>query len=276
VSPTYAQEIQTAPLGMGLEGLLQARADRLHGILNGVDYHEWDPAHDRYLPACYTTDDLSGKARNKRSLQKELGLPQSPRQPLLAFVGRMVEQKGIDLILDACTPLLAAKQIQLVLVGTGQAGFEAAASALADAYPKQCCARIAYDEGLAHRVEAGADLFLMPSRFEPCGMNQMYSLRYGTPPIVHATGGLADTVVAFGSTTGPKTAPTTAATGFSFTPATSAALSGAIAQALDLYRDPNRSLWLQLIRNGMRADFSWNQSARLYLELYRNLLTPQA
>lgn len=268
VSPTYAREIQMAPLGMGLEGLLHARNRNLQGILIGIDYQEWNPKTDHHLVATYSAEDLSGKQQNKLALQQELGLPQRPHLPLLGFVGRMVEQKGIDLLLEACTPLVAENKVQLALIGTGQAEYEAAATALAKTYPESCCTRITYDEGLAHRIEAGADLFLMPSRFEPCGLNQMYSLRYGTPPIVHSTGGLADTVI----DTNPQTLEDGTATGFRFESATVKALSDTLQRALGLYLAPQKSHWRQLQQTGMRSDFSWNRSAQQYCDLYQSLL----
>jgi starch synthase len=267
VSPTYAREIQTPESGMGLDGVLRARSASLHGILNGVDYEEWNPEKDGYLAAHYSARDLSGKARNKEALQNELGLPVRADLPLLGHVGRMVLQKGIDLLLEACEPFLAAGRMQLALVGSGGREFEEAARALAEAYPEVCSVAITYNEGLAHRVEAGADAFLMPSRFEPCGLNQMYSLRYGTPPIVHATGGLADTVI----DANPATLADGSATGFCFVPTSVLALSGAIERTLALFGEPGQERWRQMMRNGMARDFGWNRSSAAYLELYRSL-----
>ena len=267
VSPTYAREIQTPEQGMGLDGVLRARASSLHGILNGVDYREWNPEKDGYLDAHYSADNLSGKARNKAALQRELRLPEREDIMLLGHVGRMVSQKGIDLLLEACAPLLAAGRMQLVLVGNGDRRFEDWARSLAYAHPESCSAVIAYNEGLAHRVEAGADAFLMPSRFEPCGMNQMYSLRYGTPPIVHATGGLADTVI----DANPATLGDGTATGFCFLPADTAPLTGAIERALALFGEPGQERWRSMMRNGMGHDFGWNTSSAAYLDLYRSL-----
>ncbi len=267
VSPTYAREIQTPELGMGLDGVLRARSASLHGILNGVDYREWNPEKDGYLEAHYSAEDLSGKARNKAALQRELRLPVRADTMLFGHVGRMVSQKGIDLLLEACAPMLAAGRMQLVLVGNGDRGFEDWARSLAHAHPENCCTVIAYNEGLAHRVEAGADAFLMPSRFEPCGMNQLYSLRYGTPPIVHATGGLADTVV----DANPVTLSDDTATGFCFLPAHTAPLTGAIERALALFGEPGQERWRAMMRNGMTRDFGWNTSSGAYLDLYRSL-----
>ncbi|AGA34447.1 Glycogen synthase, ADP-glucose transglucosylase [Thioalkalivibrio nitratireducens DSM 14787] len=267
VSPTYAREIQTPLAGMGLDGVLRARSARLHGILNGVDYSEWNPERDGYLTAHYHADNLEGKAANKASLQEELQLPVRPDLPLLGHVGRMVVQKGIDLLLEACEPFLAERRMQLALVGSGDHIFEESARALARAHPDYCSVVITYNEGLAHQLEAGSDAFLMPSRFEPCGLNQMYSLRYGTPPIVHATGGLADTVI----DANPATLDDGTATGFCFMPATAAALGEAIERVLTLFGEPGQERWQTMIRKGMARDFGWSQSSAAYLELYRDL-----
>ena len=194
VSPTYAREIQDAPLGMGLEGLLADRTADLHGVLNGIDVDAWDPSTDPHLPVRYRGTTLWRKAGNKAALQAEFGLAVRDDVPLFAIVSRLTQQKGIDLVL-AIADELAAIPAQLVVLGAGERDLALAIGALPDRFPGQFGVRIGFDEALAHRIEAGADMFLMPSRFEPCGMNQMYSQRYGTPPIVHATGGLADSVV---------------------------------------------------------------------------------
>ncbi|HEY9198689.1 MAG TPA: glycogen synthase GlgA, partial [Gammaproteobacteria bacterium] len=193
VSPTYAREIRTAEYGCGLEGLLTQRADRLSGILNGADYALWDPAADPLLEQHFSRKSLKGKAGNKQALQMQFDLPAAPKLPLFAHIGRLVAQKGIDLLLEIL-PQLMERPLQLVILGSGQADLEAALRAAQRDYPDRLGIRIGYDEVLAHRIEAGADAFLMPSRFEPCGLNQIYSLRYGTLPIVRRTGGLADTV----------------------------------------------------------------------------------
>ena len=268
VSPTYAREIQLPGSGMGLDGVLRARSHVLHGILNGVDYHEWDPSRDRLIAARYSADKLAGKAANKAALQKRLGLDPDPDIPLLGHVGRMVKQKGVDLIHATCAPLLAAGRIQLALVGSGQRDLEDASGALARAYPGRVGVHVGYDEPLAHQVEAGADLFLMPSRFEPCGLNQLYSLRYGTPPVVHATGGLADTVVDASA----ENIAAGIATGFSFTPDTAASLGHALERALALHTARADGRWEALMRTGMARDFSWTASAGAYLALYRELV----
>ncbi|HEY0634100.1 MAG TPA: glycogen synthase GlgA [Gammaproteobacteria bacterium] len=262
VSPTYAREIRTAAFGYGLEGLLNHRADRLSGILNGADYEIWDPARDPLIPAHFSAADLSGKARNKAALQHHFGLAERGDVPLLGVIGRMVEQKGIDLI-AAATPNLISAGAQLAILGSGLPHFEQLFRELAARYPHRIGLHIGYDEPLAHLIEAGADLFLMPSRFEPCGLNQIYSLRYGTLPVVRHTGGLADTVV----DTGTATLKAGTATGFVIEAASSEALTATVRRALGYYRQPKP--WQQLIGNAMAQDFSWHSSARDYLALYR-------
>ncbi|AHK78427.1 glycogen synthase [Ectothiorhodospira haloalkaliphila] len=265
VSPTYAREIQTAQFGNGLDGLLNARAHDLTGIINGADYRHWDPAKDKLLPARYNADDMSGKATCKQALQERMGLEVLPDRPLLTHVGRMVAQKGVDLILAACEPLLAAGQIQLAILGSGDKNLEARARAMAARHPGRMGLQIGYDEGLAHQLEAGGDMFLMPSRFEPCGLNQMYSLRYGTVPLVRRTGGLADTVV----DTNAETLAEGTATGLVFEAPTIEALSEAIGRGISLYQD--QAQWNDLMRRGMSQEFSWDRSAQAYQELYREL-----
>lgn len=260
VSPTYAREITGPDLGYGLDGLLRHRADRLSGILNGADYDVWNPQHDPLIPHTYSASDLHGKRLNKAALQERFNLPPADR-PLIGLVGRMVEQKGIDLLL-AALPALMKEKVQLAVVGTGDKHFEAELCAQAKRYPDSIGYHIGYDEERAHLVEAGADMFLMPSRFEPCGLNQIYSLRYGTPPIVRRTGGLADTVV-------DATAETLSAgkaTGFVFDEPTPEAMLGAVRRALALYRQPKH--WQQLVTAAMAQDFSWDASARQYLQIY--------
>lgn len=259
VSPTYAKEICTPAYGCGLDGLLRHRADRLAGILNGADYEEWDPARDLHLPHHYDADMLQGKAADKAALQRELGLSPDAGMALIGFVGRLVEQKGVDLLLTVLDNLFD-QPVQVVVLGSGDKSFEQTLLALANRHPQRCHVKIGFSEPLAHRIEAAADIFLMPSRYEPCGLNQIYSLRYGTVPIVRRTGGLADTVIDFSA--GP------AATGFVFEEASPAALAAALQRALSLYANDPKG-WRRLVRSGMGQNFSWQQSAGAYLELYQ-------
>ncbi|MFA7387629.1 MAG: glycogen synthase GlgA [Thiohalobacteraceae bacterium] len=261
VSPTYAEEIRTPAYGCGLEGLLQHRAGHLTGILNGVDYGVWDPATDPLLEHHFSRRSLKGKAANKQALQIAFGLPAAPRLPLFAHVGRLVEQKGIDLVLDLL-PELMQRPLQLAMLGSGQQDLETALAEAQALHPDHLGLHIGYDETLAHRIEAGADAFLMPSRFEPCGLNQLYSLRYGTLPIVRRTGGLADTVV----DATPAHLDAGSATGFVFEAATPEALLGAIDRALALYAQT--SAWNRAVKTAMDQDYSWKRSAQAYLALY--------
>ncbi|MFN8543290.1 MAG: glycogen synthase GlgA [Candidatus Binatia bacterium] len=262
VSPRYAAEIQTEALGQQLDGVLRARRDALVGILNGVDYGEWDPATDPHLPVRYDAGTLPLKARCKTALLAEMGLAVDPGTPLLVVVSRLVDQKGIDLILAVAPALVTSHGVALAILGSGDARYEEALRRLAATHRGRIAVRIGFDEALAHRMEAGGDVFLMPSRFEPCGLNQMYSLRYGTVPVVHATGGLDDTVVEFDprSLTG---------TGFKFRPHAPAAFLDAIRRALATRRDARA--WARLQANGMAQDFSWERAAREYIRLYRTL-----
>ncbi len=263
VSPTYAEEIRGEALGFGLQGLLSARAAVLHGILNGIDTAYWNPVTDPYLAQRYDADTVAaGKRANKRALQAELGLPVDDAVPVLGTVGRVVAQKGFDLIVDAAEAILAMGA-QIVLQGTGDAAIEARLKALAQRYPDRIAVRIAFDERVAHCIEAGSDMFLMPSRFEPCGMNQMYSQRYGTLPIVCRTGGLADSV----TDCTPETLAEGSATGFSFHPPTADALVEAVGRAIAQYRSPRA--WGTMQRTAMTRDFSWTASAKRYVEVYR-------
>lgn len=263
VSPTYAKEIRTPAFGCQLDGLLRHRADRLVGILNGADYGEWSPEHDPHLAHHYHVDNLRGKAANKAALQRELGLSRDPGTALIGFVGRLVEQKGVDLLLAILVNLFE-QPLQVAILGSGNEAFEQALATLASHYPQRCHVKIGFSEALAHRIEAGADIFLMPSRYEPCGLNQIYSLRYGTVPVVRRTGGLADTVIDFD-------AGLATATGFVFEEATPAALMTALQRALRIYADAPRD-WQRLIHNGMHQDYSWLQSAKAYLELYQQAI----
>ena len=266
VSPTYAAEICTPAFGCGLDGLLRSRQHKLHGILNGIDTTVWNPATDVHLPAHYSAGRIQpGKRRNKQALLERF-LPlvddAALQAPLLGLVGRLVEQKGVDWILAAMSVLLAETDVRMVLLGSGQAAYEKKLLRLAKQHPERLFVTIGYDEPLAHQIEAGADLFLMPSRFEPCGLNQMYSLRYGTPPIVYKTGGLADTVV----DANPATLDDASATGFVFDTPGAPAFLAAIHRALDLYRQPKQ--WRRLQQTGMRQSFDWSDSAGHYLALY--------
>lgn len=266
VSPQYALEITTAEFGYGLEHLLRSREDRLVGILNGADYRQWNPARDPYIEHRYNAYSLAGKVRNKTALQARLGLPVDEDIPLLGTIGRLVEQKGFDLLLDALPPRLDRGEVQLVVLGTGDPALEERLRTMAAAWPNQVAAHLGYSEELAHQIEAGVDIFAMPSRFEPCGLNQIYSLRYGTVPLVRRTGGLANTVV----DATPEALRAGVATGFVFEEATPAALAAALARALSCYRAPRT--WKQLMFQGMQQDFSWRRSAQQYLSVYRQAL----
>jgi len=282
VSPSYAREVQTPTFGAGLDGLLRHRAADLTGILNGIDTHTWNPATDALIPVNYDLASLERKRANKRALQERMRLPASDA-PLLGIVTRLTEQKGIDLVLSAL-PSLRALGVQLVVLGSGAADFERALAAAADAHPAQVGFAAGYDEPLAHLIEAGADLFLMPSRFEPCGLNQMYSMAYGTLPVVHRTGGLADTVrqaevlspnasTAEGDLSA-RAATGVAGTGFVFDRATTEDLIAAVVRALEFWRVPAR--WRLLQSNAMAGDFSWTASSGRYLDLYRQILQRRA
>ena len=262
VSPTYAREIRTPAFGCGLEGLLQHRADALSGILNGVDTSVWNPLRDPAVATPFGASTLHSKRLNTRALRVELGLADDPMSPLLASIGRLAEQKGVDLMTEALPSLLEAGA-QFVLLGSGDARYEAALAALERAHPGRIALRFGYDEGLAHRIEAGADIFLMPSRFEPCGLNQMYSLRYGTVPVVHGVGGLADTVTdACDAALADGTA-----TGFVFMEPSAAAFRDAGLRAMKMQRESPQA-WRRMQVRGMRTDFSWRASARAYEDLY--------
>ena len=261
VSRTYAKEIQTEEFGYGLEGLLRLRANDLHGIVNGIDYDIWNPTTDRHIAQHYSIENIEAKQRNKMALQQEMGLPRDPDAPLFSFVGRLTEQKGVDLITDNLQQIVDLGG-QLVLLGTGEPQYEELLRQAAD-HNDRISARIAYSEELAHRLIAGSDAFLMPSRFEPCGLTQMYALRYGTLPIVRKTGGLADTVTDINATAGPD------GDGFAFNEATSGALLEAIRRAAEVYREPSQ--WRRFQANAMRKDFSWEHSAQDYLRLYEEL-----
>ncbi len=270
VSPTYAREIQTPYYGCGLQSVLWERRDRLSGIVNGIDTRIWDPARDPHLPAAFSADDPQpGKSRCKEALQQQSGLEVRPDAPLLGVVARLAEQKGVDLIAIAAPALLDAGA-QLVVLGDGEPWYRHQLEEVRGRYPGRVSLTFAFDEALAHRIEAGADMFLMPSRYEPSGLNQLYSLRYGTPPVVRATGGLADTV----TDTNPQTLAAGTATGFSFVPPTADALREATLRAMALYRDRPED-WRRVMATGMRQDWSWDHSAGEYERLYERLVAMQ-
>lgn len=261
VSPRYSREIQTPEFGCGLDGLLRTRADKLFGLLNGVDYAAWDPATDSRLPARYDLRDLGGKRTCRAALLREFGLPAGPRPPVVGMVTRLAGQKGLDIVCEALDGLFGLGCI-LVVLGTGDAKIQAFLEAAARKRPDRLGLRIAFDDRLARLIYAGSDLFLIPSRYEPCGLTQMYSLKYGTVPVVRATGGLDDTIREFDPASGTGT-------GFKFEAATAGALLGSVGKALEVRSDV--AYWLQLVRNGMAEDFSWDRSAAAYLELYEKL-----
>ncbi len=267
VSPSYAREIQTPEFGCGLDGVLATRRADVTGILNGIDPELWNPETDSALPANYSADTWKeGKPRCKLALQEELHLPQEARVPLVGMISRMTEQKGFDLLRDKMHEFLK-EEVQFCFLGTGEPQIEAWLKDLASRYPERVAARIGFDESLAHRIEAGCDAYLMPSRFEPCGLNQMYSLRYGTVPVVRAVGGLADTVI----DASDHNLQSGTANGFSFHENTAVALAEALYRVLAMYR--NREKWSQLIETGMRQDWSWKPRAQAYLEVYKKALS---
>lgn len=265
VSPNYAQEIQHEPLGFGMQGLLAHRRDALTGILNGIDTDEWNPAADDYLVKRYSAARMAGKAANKQALQQRLGLEAEVDTPLLGVVSRLTYQKGLDLLLEIA-PRLMDLPVQIVILGSGESGMQDHARSLEARYPGRIAASIGYSEELSHLIEAGADLFVMPSRFEPCGLNQLYSQRYGTPPVVHATGGLADSVVDCTD----RTLTDGSASGFVFDGMSADNLYATICRAVVCYREPKR--WKVLRKNCMAKDFSWQRSAEAYLQVYRRVL----
>ncbi len=258
VSPTYAHEIQTPEHGFGLHAFVRSRSDRLVGILNGVEYAEWDPATDRHLPARYDADDLAGKAACRRRLHEELGIEDRPGAMLLGMVSRLAWQKGVDLLRDAI-PALMERNVNLAILGSGEQHYVEALEGAKRYHQKRIGLYVGYDNGLAHRIEAGADAFLMPSLYEPCGLNQMYSLKYGTVPVVRSTGGLVDTVV-------DATVPGSFGTGFRFDDANPGALIDAVDRAYRAFSNPPR--WREIQRYGMEQDFSWDSAAAKYEEVY--------
>ena len=256
VSPTYAREIQTPEYGFGLDGALRARAGQLSGILNGVDYGEWSPVNDSLIPARYSAADLSGKRICKQQLLAEFGLPpEAIDRPLLGMVSRFTRQKGADLLVEVAARIVA-EDVYLVALGTGDPEYEDFFGEMAAEFPGRIAVEIGFDNGLAHRIEAGADIFLMPSHYEPCGLNQIYSLRYGTVPVVRATGGLDDTI--------------DDSTGFKFVDYSGEAFLEAVRRAVTAWAD--RESWREMMERGMARDFSWRKSAAAYSELFRRLL----
>jgi len=259
VSRKYSQEIQTAEYGFGLEGVLRARSSTVTGILNGVDYREWSPESDKYIAARYSGQDLSGKRQCKADLLREFGVSsEDARPPVIGIVSRFAAQKGFDLIAQVMDRL-AREEMIMVALGSGDREYQDMFQRLSKQFPQKIAVKIAYDNALAHRIEAGSDMFLMPSKYEPCGLNQIYSLRYGTVPIVRATGGLDDTIENWD----PRTQK---GTGFKFTGYTGEALLATVRTALQAFQD--RSGWEKLMRNGIAKDFSWNASAKEYVRVY--------
>jgi starch synthase len=265
VSATYSREIQTPEFGYGLEGVLYDRREDLYGIVNGIDDDEWHPATDRWIAANYSADDLSGKAACRRDLVSVFGLPKGD-EPVLGLIGRLTAQKGFDLV-ERIGEWLAKQPLRVVILGAGERKFEEAMEELGRKYPDRIAIRVAYDNTLAHKIEAGSDMYLMPSRYEPCGLNQIYSLKYGTVPIVRETGGLADTVT-------DADANPAAGTGFTFRRYEGEELKGAVTRALAAYAD--RPRWDAIVRRGMARDFSWEASARAYVDLYGKALRKRA
>lgn len=261
VSRRYAQEIQTSEYGFGLEGVLRSRASNVAGILNGVDYAEWNPETDKFVAAHYSAKDLAGKAKCKQDLLREFGLDFTSTLPLIGIVSRFAAQKGFDLI-QQVADRLARENVLVVVLGTGDKDYEELFRRLTKQFPAKFAVKIAYDDALAHKVEAGADIFLMPSRYEPCGLNQIYSLRYGTVPVVRATGGLDDTIEQWEPKTGRGT-------GFKFTDYSGELLLETIRTAIATYKQPAQ--WETIMRNGMARDFSWSASAREYLRVYERV-----
>ena len=263
VSPSYAEEIQTAYYGERMDGLLRARKDHLSGVLNGIDIIEYDPERDPLIPARFTVDDLSGKAACKKALQEELGLDVEPDTPIIAIISRLSNQKGLDLV-DRVISEIMDEKVQLVVLGMGDAKYVNLFSWAEQQYAGRVAARFKMDGALAHRIYAGADMFLMPSQFEPCGLSQMISLRYGTLPIVRETGGLRDTVLSYNEATG-------AGNGFTFFNYNAHDMLYVIRRAVFFYRE-KQDIWKLLQRRAMTGDYSWAHSAEMYLSLYRDML----
>ena len=263
VSKKYSEEIQTPEYGYGLEGILRKKKASLYGILNGVDYEDWNPSHDPHLVARYDLKDISGKKECKKDLLREFHLPPSlENAPLLGMISRLADQKGFDLLAEILEPLFAL-DIGFVLLGTGEQKYHDLFAQVAQKYPQKAGIRIAYDDRLAHKIEAGADFFLMPSKYEPCGLNQIYSLKYGTIPVVRATGGLDDTILHYDPATKKGN-------GFKFNRYDSKEFLNTLKEAIRFYFQPEH--WRQLLQNAMSTDFSWERSADAYLQLYGKAL----
>ncbi|KPL04509.1 MAG: glycogen synthase [candidate division Zixibacteria bacterium SM1_73] len=264
VSERYAVEIQSSSeFGFGLEGVLRTRNPDLYGIVNGIDYEEWSPEKDKFIPYCYSEKGLSGKQKNKRALLEKCNLPKTrKRVPLIGIISRLADQKGFDILAEISDKLLSLN-LQMVVLGTGDEKYHKLFKQMAKKYPQKMSVNFRFDNALAHLIEAGADMFLMPSRYEPCGLNQLYSLKYGTVPIVRETGGLADTIQDYNPETGEGT-------GFVFKNYDSDELLEAIKRAFQVYS--NKGIWTKLMKNGMQKDFSWEASARKYENLYQRAL----
>jgi starch synthase len=263
VSPTYARETQTSAIGAGLEGLLRQRSGSFFGILNGVDYDEWSPEKDAYIPQPYSRDDLSGKAAAKQSLMTSLGLKPGKNVPVIGLITRLTGQKGLDLLFDVLPWILQRYDLRIAVLGSGEPRYEQFFGMLQQQFPQRVCFFWGYSNELAHLIEAGADMFLMPSLYEPCGLNQMYSLRYGTVPIVRRTGGLADTVSLYDPETGKGN-------GIVFNDYNREGIAWALTTALALYQRPR--IWRQIMLNGMAEDFSWERQGAEYVKLYERLV----
>jgi len=268
VSERYAVEIQSSSeFGFGLEGVLRTRNPDLYGIVNGIDYEEWSPEKDKFLPYHYSREDFSGKEKNKRALLEKSNLPKtSENVPLIGIISRLADQKGFDILTEASDKLLSL-DLQMVILGTGEEKYHKLFKQMAKKHPQKISVNLRFDNTLAHLIEGGADMFLMPSRYEPCGLNQLYSLKYGTVPIVRETGGLADTIQDYNPDTGEGT-------GFVFKNYDSDELLEVVKRALQVYQ--SKEVWTKLMKNGMQKDFSWQASARKYEELYQKALQKQS
>jgi starch synthase len=261
VSPSYSREILTEKFGCGLDGVLRSREFHLHGILNGADYSVWEPSSDPVLPGTYSADDLAGKAVCKRDLLRELGLDSAlMERPVLGFIGRLRGQKGIDLV-HRIMPDLMALDVGVIILGEGKRGHERASVEFMHAYPGRVAAVVSYTEDLAHRIQAGSDIFLMPSRYEPCGLTQMYALRYGTPPVATAVGGLRDTIIPW---------PADNATGFIFLNSTPGEFLEAVRRAVHLWTQ-NKGAWRSMVVSAMKQAFTWDRSGKRYIDLNRGI-----